>query len=157
MAEHGIAPLASTGTARLDVRHQRRGSAVLVRFTGEVDLHSADVMREALTAALAGATPPHPVVLDLTGVGFFGSNGLSALLEARQHALDHGTPLRIVATSRTVLRPIEITGMAGILDIRRTITTALAPAHDPPPHTDPRHPEADAPGPTGRSARSGTA
>jgi anti-sigma B factor antagonist len=87
------------------VQHQPRGPAVVVRLAGDVDLHSAEILHDALTTALTNATPPHPVVLDLTAIGFFGSIGLAQLLQTQHHAHHRHIPLRIVATHRAVLRP----------------------------------------------------
>ena len=112
----------------LSVSHDRRGAAVIVRLVGEIDLNSVSPMRAALTKALADATAPHPIVLDLTGVGFLASAGLAELQTAQQRAADQLTPLRIVATGRAVLRPLEVTGMAAALDIRPDMTAALVPA-----------------------------
>jgi anti-anti-sigma factor len=112
----------------LSVSHDRRSAAVIVRLVGEIDLNSVSPMRAALTRALADATAPHPIVLDLTGVGFLASAGLAELQTAQQRAADQHTPLRIVATGRAVLRPLEVTGMAAALDIRPDMTAALVPA-----------------------------
>lgn len=114
----------------LSVSHERRGAAVVVRFAGEIDLNSAQAVREALTTALADAAAPHPIVLDLTGVGFLASAGLAELQRADTRAADQHTPLRILATGRAVLRPLQVTGMAATLDIRSDLTAALAPAPD---------------------------
>jgi anti-sigma B factor antagonist len=123
--------LTNRSTDLLSVSHDRRGAAVIVRFVGEIDLNSVEPVREALTTALADATAPHPIVLDLTGVGFLASAGLAELQTAHQRAEDQHTPLRIVATGRAVLRPLEVTGMTDTLDIRADITAALAPPADP--------------------------
>jgi anti-anti-sigma factor len=120
----------------LSVSRVRRGSAVVVRFVGEIDLLSVGSVRTALTAALAEVTAPHPIVLDLTGVGFLASAGLAELQTAHERAADQHTPLRIVATGRPVLRPLEVTGMAATLDIRADITTALAPLDSRSPQGD---------------------
>jgi len=124
-------PAVSHSSAELlSVTRERRGAAVLVRCSGEIDVTSVRSMHVALTAALDDATAPHPVILDLTGIGFLASAGLAELASAHLRAADQNTPLRIVATGRVVLRPLEVTGMAGTLDIRRDITSALAPLHD---------------------------
>jgi len=119
-----------SATDGLSVSQDRRGAAVVVRFVGEIDLHSVETMRTALAAALADATAPHPVVLDLIGVGFLASAGLAELQTAHERAAAQHTPLRIVAVGRSVLRPLEVTGMAEILDIRPDITAAMAPPVD---------------------------
>jgi len=123
-------PPSGTSTDLLSVSQDRRGGAVIVRFTGEIDLSSVPSVRAAVTAALADATPPDLIVLDLTGVGFLASAGLAELQLARQLTADQHIPLRIVATSRVVLRPLEVIGMAATLDIRPDVGAALAPPYD---------------------------
>lgn len=116
----------------LSISQDRRGDAVIVHLVGEIDLTSLRPLRAAVDAALTAATPPHPVVFDLTGVGFLASTGLAELTMAHERAANQHTPLRIVATGRAVLRPLQVTGMATILDIRPDITAALTPAPDGP-------------------------
>lgn len=103
---------------------------MVVRFVGEIDLTSVGTVRAALAAALAEATAPHPVVLDLTGVGFLASAVWPNCKPPMKRAADQHTPLRIVAIGRAVLRPLEVTGMTAILDIRPDIATALIPPVD---------------------------
>lgn len=99
-----ISPSGSS-TDLLSVSRERQGAGVVVRFVGEIDLTSVGSVRTALTAASTDATAPHPIVLDLTGVGFLASAGLAELQTAHERAADQHTPLRIVATGRPVLRP----------------------------------------------------
>jgi anti-sigma B factor antagonist len=132
MADDNPAAISSDAgsTDLLSVSQEVRGATVVVRFVGEIDLTSVSAVRAAVTAALADATAPNPIVLDLTGVGFLASAGLAELQTAHQRAADQHTPLRIVATGRAVLRPLEVTGMAAALDIRPDVTTALLPPAD---------------------------
>lgn len=116
-------------TPPLTVERERRDAALIVRFTGDVDMITAETMQKALTAALNDVTAPHPVIVDLTGVTFLGSSGIAQLMFANQRATDQRTPLRIVAADRVVLRPLELTGIATSLTIHPDIPTALAPPH----------------------------
>lgn len=110
------------------VERERRESALIVRFSGEIDMTTAEAMRQALTTALDDtAAPHHPLVVDLTRVNFFGSVGIAELAAANQRAIGHHIPLRIVATDRIVLMPLEITGVASTLDLYPDLPTALAP------------------------------
>jgi anti-sigma B factor antagonist len=135
MADEHPAPVSPSGSSTdlLSVSQEKRADAVVVRFVGEIDLNSVGAVRAALTAALADATAPHPLVLDLTGVGFLASAGLAELQSAYQRAADKNVPLRIVATGRAVLRPLAVTGLAATLDIRADITSAVAPSLDQTP------------------------
>ena len=65
-------------------------------------------------------------VLDLTGVSFFASTGLALLVHYHRRCRDNGNQLRIVATHRTVLRPITMTGLADVLTITATIDEAIS-------------------------------
>jgi anti-sigma B factor antagonist len=100
---------------------------VLTRVFGEVDLNTLDTLRQALDTALALATAPFPVVLDLERVTFLSSAGLGALVAAARRARELGSDLRLVAAGRAVVRPIQVTGLDAELDVRATLADALAP------------------------------
>ena len=77
---------------------------VVVAADGEVDTATAPAMAACLTEAsrrVAGS-PPGCVIVDLSMVGFMGSAGVRALLNARTHTM------RIVAPSRPVQRVLDI-------------------------------------------------
>jgi anti-anti-sigma factor len=62
-------------------------------------------------------------VIDLHGVGFFGSAGLSMLVETTR-AVQPGSMLRIVAGPAT-LRLMQLTGLDGDLNVYPTVDEAL--------------------------------
>ncbi|MFB8003776.1 STAS domain-containing protein [Nocardia sp. NPDC056000] len=76
----------------------------VVTVTGEVDVTSAPMLDRVLRDALH--TSPRTVVIDMTGVSFLGSAGITVLAAAAQHSPEL---LRIVG-SYPVSRPLEITG-----------------------------------------------
>jgi anti-sigma B factor antagonist len=106
---------------------------VLVSVAGEIDLLTADELTEALAAAVARHAL---VVVDLTAVEFLSSSGLAALALAHRAAVTAGHVLRLVATSRVTLRPIQITGMADDIPVYATVPDAVAgaPADAPTEH-----------------------
>jgi anti-anti-sigma factor len=99
-----------------------QGSTRLVRASGEIDILSAPALRAALLPALDSADL---VVLDLTEVSFLGSSGLAVLVEARDHAQQGGRQLRLVCTSRIVLRALEATGLKDLFEIVDNLPAAL--------------------------------
>jgi anti-sigma B factor antagonist len=99
---------------------------VLTHVHGELDLNVLDDVRQAFATALALTTSPFPMVVDLDGVTFLASCGLNELLATDKRAREQGGELRIVATRREVLRPLEITGLLELLDVRGSIEEALA-------------------------------
>lgn len=77
-------------------------------------------IRAALDLTLAEAPPA--LVLDLSDVAFFSSSGLSLLLDIRRRV----ATFAVVATRRTVLRPLELTALAPLLAVFPTLAQALA-------------------------------
>lgn len=99
---------------------------VLVRITGEVDMATGEIMAHRLTEVLAEAV--EVLMVDLTGVTFFGSTGLSVLLQVHEQSQRQRVDLRIVADQRLVVRPMEIGGLAGVFRIHPSVPDALAAA-----------------------------
>lgn len=87
---------------------------VLVRATGEIDSSSAPALRSELTSVL-DLTPPE-IVLDLGGITFLDSAGLSVLAAAHRRATAEGVRLRVLVSGRAVVRPLQITGLWQLLD-----------------------------------------
>ncbi len=99
-----------------------RGVVLTVR--GEVDMHSSGMLRGAVDSVLAGR--PRMVVLDLQGVTFFASAGLSILVDLRRAAGLRRIAMRVVCDVRAVLRPIEAVGLAGQFARSPTVEDALS-------------------------------
>jgi anti-sigma B factor antagonist len=103
---------------------RREGEATVVTATGEVDLVTAGRLQDATAAALA--EPTAVVVVDLTHVTFLGSPGLSALVAAARAAAARREPLRVVVDhTRPVVRPIEASGLDGLLALYTDVEDAL--------------------------------
>lgn len=93
---------------RLALRTDVDGALVL---EGEIDSFSA----AQLASRLAG--DPAVDVVDLSGVTFIDSSGLRVLVEAHQQRIDRGGRLALRAPSASVQRLLEISGLAGHLDV----------------------------------------
>lgn len=117
-----VADRAADEVMALTVR--RRGNAITVLVGGEIDLVTAARLTDALTAAVAAG--PEVLVVDLDQVEFFTSMGLTALALAQRAAREQGVDLRVVATTRATLRPLQITGMADDLALYPSLGDALA-------------------------------
>lgn len=89
--------------------------AVTVTVVGEVDTFTAPVLRSSLDAQLE--LQPRELVIDLSGVQFLGSAGLAVLVETQKSARSREVELRLVATTRAVTRPLEVTGLIDLFTI----------------------------------------
>jgi anti-sigma B factor antagonist len=88
-------------------------TSVRVRAAGEIDSSSAPALRNELDTVLDDA--PSEIVLDLCGVTFLDSAGLSVLAAAHRRATTDGVRLRVLVTGRAVVRPLQITGLWQLL------------------------------------------
>jgi anti-sigma B factor antagonist len=100
--------------------------SVVVHVGGELDLMTAPRLSTQLNLAEAVVVPPSPVVLDLTGLTFLGSAGLSVLLEHHRRCVELGSSLEIVPGGRAVTRPITVTGLDQVLTIVPDFVGGLA-------------------------------
>jgi anti-anti-sigma factor len=102
----------------LDVRIEAEPGRVTVVAVGEVDVATAD----DLLAAVCGVVDAKPaeVAIDLSGVTFFGSDGVRALVTGRQYAAEAGggeVALVVVRPSEPVRRVLEVTALDTVLRV----------------------------------------
>jgi len=84
-----------------------RSPALVV--SGEVDLDSREQFLEALHQTIRRNDGAARV--DLSGVTFMDSSGISALIECQQRALDDGSQIVLIEPSDPCRRVIEILGL----------------------------------------------
>ena len=88
--------------------------AVVLHAAGEIDTETAPEL--GVEVGVWCDTAPH-VLLDLSGVTFLGSAGLSVLLETRD-LLEGGTRLQLrCGASRAVRRALQVTGTMELFDV----------------------------------------
>ncbi len=95
--------------------------AIVVTVSGEIDMTTAPALEQAVLRSLTDQ--PVTLVIDLTGAQFFSSAGIAVLVLAHRRSADGA--LRVVATDRVVLRPLELTGLTDDLAIYPSVQAAL--------------------------------
>ncbi|XVS61988.1 STAS domain-containing protein [Actinosynnema sp. CA-299493] len=68
---------------------------------------------------------PAALVVDLDGVEFFGSSGITTLLEARERARPAGAGFAVAASRRPVLRTLQVTDLVEVLHVRVSLPEAV--------------------------------
>lgn len=108
---------ASTAVAgRLVARTKSQGDVRTIVLSGEVDMASAQMLEETLAEACgAGAKE---IVIDLSGVEFMDSTGLSALLQGRAYCEAHNCSYSLTPAQRPVERVFKRTGIRDRLHFR---------------------------------------
>lgn len=85
----------------------------LLRISGEIDTHTAPTLADRLAEVPAGTA----LGVDLVGTTFISSAGLAVLLAESERLEAGGGSLRLVGASETVVRLIELSGLADRLPI----------------------------------------
>lgn len=108
----------------LQVSTSNVGDAAVVSAAGELDLHTAPGLKEALEEAIAG--PQQTVVVDLGGVDFMDSTGLSVIIAAVASLAGTDRTLRVVTSSPRVTKVFTLTGVDEQIPLFTSVADALA-------------------------------
>lgn len=108
----------------IGVRTEPAGTVLTV--AGEVDLGTSPRLRHAITAALA--TDPKCLTLDLAGVTFCDSIGLSALIAGRKDADSRDVEYRVLNPRGMVASVLAVTGVLDYLNMAADMSSEAVPA-----------------------------
>ncbi|MGY1824302.1 STAS domain-containing protein [Geodermatophilus sp. SYSU D00079] len=95
----------------------RSTTAVRLAVAGEVDSSTAPALRDAVDEAFAAGA--REIVVDLDAVTFLDSAGLCVLAGAHRRADEDGVRVRVLASGRAVIRPLQITGLWELLAVEQ--------------------------------------
>jgi anti-anti-sigma factor len=96
---------------------------VIARVFGSVDLLTAPVLQTCLNDHVGSATG---LVLDLSGVNFLAASGLTVLADTDRRARQDNLAWGLVASTRPVLRPLEVLGLDETLPTYESVPDAVA-------------------------------
>jgi anti-sigma B factor antagonist len=98
--------------------------SVVVTVRGNLDIDSASVLTTTLDQVLERPVPR--VVVDLSGIEFCDSTGLSAFVVGHNRAAAAGGWLRLAAPSEWMSRLLDTVGLSSRLGIYPGVADALA-------------------------------
>lgn len=107
---------------RVSTHLESQGQVVVLTVEGEIDLSTAPMLSDEIDTALA--TSPAGVVVDLTGVDFLASVGMSVLLGSYRNATSV-CAFAIVADGTAVRRPMKLVGLDAALPLHSDLATAV--------------------------------
>ncbi|MEE6308075.1 STAS domain-containing protein [Plantactinospora veratri] len=108
-----MSPDLESTAAELSLTVVRDGAEVRVAADGEIDMSTADSLRDCLDELLD--QKPEKVVVDLAGVTFLDSSGIATLVRAYNRALNQGAGLNVVNCQANVRRVLELTGLLSVM------------------------------------------
>ncbi|MFF5184128.1 STAS domain-containing protein [Streptomyces sp. NPDC000345] len=120
----GGGTVGSAQSGRLLVEVRDEGSSAVVTPAGELDHHTADLLREPLEECLSRGLSR--LVVDCSRLEFCDSTGLNVLLGARLKAEAAGGGVHLAGMQPVVARVFEITGADAVFVVHDTLAAALA-------------------------------
>lgn len=99
------------------------GHTVVLAAEGIMDMAAAPILTERVRTILRRR--PEALVVDLTGVTFLATAGMSVLMEADRKSEELKISFRVVAQGPVTARPMQLLGIHDHLDIYPSVATAL--------------------------------
>ena len=96
------------------------GAWTVVNVRGELDLSTAEALREALDAGF-GSETPH-IAVDLTDVSFMDSSSLGVLVGCLKRVRERDGELRLVGVQGSPAKVIALTGLDSAFQMNASIT-----------------------------------
>ncbi|MFH8929406.1 STAS domain-containing protein [Streptomyces pristinaespiralis] len=113
----------SVNRGRLLVEVRTEGRSEIVKPVGELDHHTADLLRAPLEEAIERGRVR--VVIDCSQLEFCDSTGLNVLLGARLKAEAGGGGVHLAGMLPVVARVFEITGAEAVFTVHDSVEAAL--------------------------------
>jgi anti-sigma B factor antagonist len=107
----------------LTLAERRDGNAVVLSAEGIVDMAAAPTLTDQIRTILRER--PAVLVVDLTGVDFLATAGMSVLMEADRKCRELDISFRVVARGPVTVKSMQILGIDDLLAIYPTVSTAL--------------------------------
>ncbi|WP_328498590.1 STAS domain-containing protein [Streptomyces sp. NBC_00414] len=111
-------------TERLTLRTRTAPAGAVIELAGDLDHHSAPEVRAALPGL--HLHPGQQLVLDLGGLTFCDSSGITVLIAARNHALAAGAGIALAAVPELVSRIFRMVGLDQVFAVHPTVKAAEA-------------------------------
>lgn len=103
----------------LDLETRTEGGWTIVNVNGEVDLHTAPMLRERIHELTEQGTDR--IVLDLGGLSFMDSTGLGVLVAGLKRLKTRDGEFVLAGAQDPVRKILEVTGLHRVFDMRDSV------------------------------------
>ncbi|MFF7974364.1 anti-sigma factor antagonist [Streptomyces sp. NPDC007905] len=114
-------------TQHLTLHARTIPAGAVIELAGELDHHTANEVREALPGL--GLRAGQQLVLDLGGLTFCDSSGITVLIAARNHALAADASIALAAVPHRVSRIFRLVGLEQVFPSYLTVQDAETAWH----------------------------
>jgi anti-sigma B factor antagonist len=112
----------------LDLSEHLRDGYAIAKLRGELDIYNAPGLRERLLGILAERVPR--LILDLSGLAFIDSTGISVLVAAERRAHELGGTFSLVGPRKMVAKVLNVTSLDKHFRIFPTVDDAIIAGHE---------------------------
>jgi stage II sporulation protein AA (anti-sigma F factor antagonist) len=109
----------------IQVETERIGTTLVVRLAGELDHHTAEVVRERVEADLDSGICKN-MILSLEKLSFMDSSGLGVILGRYKRISQLGGKMSLCAVNDSLRKIFELSGILKILPVYDTEIRALS-------------------------------
>jgi anti-sigma B factor antagonist len=106
------------------LRHDDASGAAVVAVSGDLDHHTAPELKTVLRGV--PCTADTPTVVDLTGLAYCDSTGITVLVAAYQRAKAQNSRLVVAGLNSGLTRVFHIAGLDQILTFAPTVAEAVS-------------------------------
>ena len=99
--------------------YEERGEDLIVRIKGEIDHHSAVLVRTVIEEEIV-IRRPKQVLLELSAVDFMDSSGLGLIMGRYALIKQFGGTLSVLNPSSAVVKIMKLAGMERMVPIKKT-------------------------------------
>ncbi|SJZ62137.1 anti-sigma F factor antagonist [Selenihalanaerobacter shriftii] len=101
----------------MDLEIERQGVNLIVRISGELDMHTVDSLRNKIEERLNEEVGIKNMILNLESVDFIDSSGLGFIIGRYKRISNHGGELKIINVKKSINKVFELSGILKIVDI----------------------------------------
>ena len=108
----------------MEIKQRTVGDAVIVAFSGDVDMATSPDARRVFLDLVAKKTPK--IVVNLTSVSYIDSSGLATLVECFQNMRKFGGKLRLFGLNENIKDVFSLARLDTIFEIKPSEQDALS-------------------------------
>jgi anti-sigma B factor antagonist len=121
---YNVAVSDARSNLQVDKHAQDHGGTTVLSVSGELDLATIAILKDAVGGQLGAAGGP--VVLDLSDLTFCDSTGLGSFVALHRQASAIGTTLSLAAPRRRVADLLQISGINQVVSVFDSVEAAIA-------------------------------